>query len=268
MATEARPRVLIVEDEPDMNHLLADVLSAYGFEPIPAATGQEALTILAEQTPDAILLDLMLPDLNGFELCHQLKTSRTTRKIPVVILTALDRPADRRDGYKTGAADYVTKPFTPEGLVARLRACLEHCCAVQAVQKECSHLVLTADLSASINDLKVFNTLTTCLYCMTDLVPDQMEALRRGLISLSDAAGHWAADHRSLAPVQLTIDLTPTRLRLQFQPTSKESEGFLAEHLHPEAAVPSEFTDAGVIDRLMEEAGGVVLEKRLRPPAE
>jgi len=195
-------------------------------------------------------------------LCHRLKTSRATRKIPIVILTALDRPADRRDGYKTGADDYVTKPFTPEGLVARLRACLDRCCEAQ---KECSHLVLSVDLSASINDLKTFNTLTTCLYCMTDLAPEQMEALRKGLISLSDAAGHWAAGHRSLSPVRLTTDLNPTRLHLRFQPTSKESEDFIAEHLDPEAAVPSEFTDAGIIDRVIEEEGGVVLEKRLQP---
>lgn len=263
MAGNDRPNVLIVEDEPDINNLLADVLTAFDFTPLQAMTGQQALSILAVQKPAAILLDLMLPDINGYEICRQIKTSRATRMIPVLILTALDRPVDRRYGYEVGADDYLTKPFTPEGLVARLRACMverEEACSA------CAHLIQTLDLSASINDLKAFNSLATCLYCHTDLEPAQIEALRSGLATLSDTARQWAAGRRFASPVRLTLDLTAERLRLLFQPACEGAQPFLDEHLDADATIPSLFTDAGVIDRVTKENGMVVFEKSLPPP--
>jgi len=125
MTSDAPPRVLIVEDEPDMNDLLADILSAYDFDPMQAASGEQCLAMLAEQPPDAILLDLMLPGMSGIEVCKKLKDSPTTRTIPILILTALDSPPDRRNAYEAGADDYMTKPFAPDALVSRLRACLQ-----------------------------------------------------------------------------------------------------------------------------------------------
>jgi len=124
MPTHDRPRVLVVEDEPDMNNLLADVLRAFDFQPVQAADGREALDRLGEQRPDAVILDLMLPGMSGYELCRRLKTSGETAPIPVLILTALDRETDRRTAYEAGADDYMTKPFAPETLIERLRACL------------------------------------------------------------------------------------------------------------------------------------------------
>ena len=125
MTSDAPPRVLIVEDEPDMNDLLADILSAYDFDPVQAASGEQCLAMLAEQPPDAILLDLMLPGMSGIEVCKKLKDSRATRTIPILILTALDSHPDRLNAYEAGADDYMTKPFAPDALVSRLRACLQ-----------------------------------------------------------------------------------------------------------------------------------------------
>lgn len=262
MANEARLRVLIVEDEPDMNNLLADVLQAFGYDPIQAGSGEQALEILADDRPDAILLDLMLPGISGFELCKQLKGARETRTIPIVILTALDRGIDRRYGFETGADEYMTKPFTPDGLVSRLQACLDRC---RDALEECGHLLVTLELTATLTDLKAFNSLVTCLYCHTDFSPQQIEALRQGLVRLSDAAGEWMSQHRSLPPVRLTMDLNAEHLRLVFQPAADGAADFLAQHLSPEAAVPSSFTDAGVIDQMAREDGVVILSKALPP---
>lgn len=264
MTTDARPRVLIVEDEPDMNNLLADVLSAYGFEPLQATSGEQGLSLLSEHRPDAILLDLMLPGLSGFELCRLLKTSRATRPIPILILTALDRHLDRRYGFESGADDYLTKPFEPDALVARLRACLAECRAV--ADARCP-LASVLEPSGALSDLKTFNALATCLYDRTDLAPEQVEALRKGLVRLSETAGKWATAHGGLLPVRLTVDLNAERLRLVFLPSADGGDGFLAEHLDAEAAVPAAFTDAGVIDRILPEGHGVVLEKALAPRA-
>jgi DNA-binding response OmpR family regulator len=262
MADEKRPRVLIVEDEPDMNNLLAEVLSAYGFTPEQAGDAEQALAHLAARTPDAILLDLMLPGLSGLELCRQLKTSRATRTIPIVILTALDRAADRRHGYETGADDYVTKPFTPEGLVTRLQVCLDQCRDARA---SCGHLTRTLDLTASLADLKMINALATCLYCHTDLPVEQIEALRGGLVAIADAAGQWAVQRRGTSPARMTVDMTGERLQLRFQAIAEGGEAFLAQHLDAEAAVPASFTDAGIIDRVRRDGAEVVIEKAIPP---
>jgi DNA-binding response OmpR family regulator len=258
MTNDQRPRVLIVEDEPDMNSLLAEILTAYGYEPVRASDVEEALASIARQAPDALLLDLMLPGRSGLELCRQLKTSRETRCIPIVICTALDRPVDRRHGYEAGADDYVTKPFTPEGLVARLAACL-------AAPAGSDHLVLAMDLAASLADLKSVNLLVTHLYGRTDLPPRDIEALRAGLVALADAADRWAASHRGAAPVRLTADFDGQRLELRFHPIAEGGEAFLAEQLDPESPVPAGFTDAGLIDRIRREGGDVVLEKAVPP---
>ena len=288
MTNDRRPRVLIVEDEPDMNSLLAEVLTAYGYEPVRASDVEEALAAIAREAPDALLLDLMLPGRSGLELCRQLKTSRQTRRIPIVICTALDRAADRRNGYEAGADDYVTKPLTPEGLVARLAACLPSRpglpeagppppkagppredragrAAPGASPAESGRLVLAMDLTASVADLKSLNLLVTQLYWRTDLPPEEIEALRAGLVALADAAERWAASHRGTAPVRLAMDLDGLRLELRFRSIAEGGEAFLAEQLDPESPVPAGLTDAGLIDRIRREDGDVVLEKTFPP---
>jgi len=263
MADAAKVRVLIVEDEPDMNNLLADVLSAYGYQPIQAGSGEEALVILGHERPDAILLDLMLPGLSGYELCRQLKSSRETRSIPVVILTALDRAIDRRYSFETGADEYLTKPFTPDGLVANLANCLARC---RADRERCGVLDMTISLAPTLENLKALNALVTCLYSLTDLAPPEMEALRQGLVQICDAAGQWAQQHGCRSPATLRMDLNGQRMRLSFTPSCEEGAALVAELLDAEAAVPSALVDAGMIDTVAAEGGTVVMEKVLPPP--
>ena len=264
MTGDARPRVLIVEDEPDMNNLLADVLRAYRFEPLQALSGEQGLALLAAGHPDAILLDVMLPGLSGYEVCKQLKSSRATRPIPVLMLTALDRHLDRQRGFEAGADDYLTKPFTPDGLVEQLRACLDR---LRAAADACDGLVRTLELTASLADLKTFNTLATCLYCHTDLPAEKIEALREGLVQVAETAGRWAAAHGGPPPVRLVVDLNPERLRLAFEPATDDGGAFLAEHLDAEAAVPAALVDAGIVDRITPEDGRVVFETAVPPRA-
>jgi DNA-binding response OmpR family regulator len=258
--TDQRPRVLIVEDEPDMNSLEADILSAYGFDPLRAADAEEALHILTQTTPEAIVLDLMLPGLSGLELCRRLKSSRATQGIPIVICSALDATTERRLGYEAGADDYVPKPFTPEALVAGIQGCLD-------AGRPAEGLSLALDLTASLADVKAVNALVTRLYGQPDLAEAQIETLRGGLLAISDAAGRWAVRHRGASPVHLAIDLSRERLVLKFRPAAEGGDAFLAAQLGAESAVPSSFTDAGVIDRLSLTNGEVVLEKAFPPPA-
>jgi two-component system, OmpR family, phosphate regulon response regulator PhoB len=116
--------VLLVDDERDLLSLLDFNLRAAGFETLLATTGEQALAHLRRRVPDLVLLDVMLPDVSGTEICRQLKGNPRTRHVPVVMLTAKGEEVDRVVGFEIGADDYVTKPFSVRELVLRLRAVL------------------------------------------------------------------------------------------------------------------------------------------------
>src|SRR5205807_679387 len=117
-----KPLVLIVEDEVPLVTMLRYNLEREGFAVDAAADGEEALLRIAEQRPDAVLLDWMLPLVSGLEVCRQIRRAPATRSLPVIMLTARGAEGDRIRGLDSGADDYVVKPFSPSELVARLRA--------------------------------------------------------------------------------------------------------------------------------------------------
>jgi two-component system, OmpR family, phosphate regulon response regulator PhoB len=119
-----RPRILVVEDEAALQELLAYNLERAGFAVEQAYDADEARTMIAEQAPDLVLLDWMLPYMSGLELCRQLRRQPATANLPIVMLTARVEERDRLHGLDTGADDYVTKPFSVDELIARVRAVL------------------------------------------------------------------------------------------------------------------------------------------------
>jgi two-component system phosphate regulon response regulator PhoB len=116
--------VLLVDDERDLLSVLDFNLRAAGFETILATTGEEALLHLRRRVPDLVLLDVMLPDVSGTEVCRQIKGDPRTKHVPVVMLTAKGEEVDRVVGFELGADDYVTKPFSVREVVLRLKAIL------------------------------------------------------------------------------------------------------------------------------------------------
>ncbi len=127
MAEPARskPLVLAVDDEEHITELLALGLGYNGFEVERAATGREALAAIDRRRPDLVVLDVMLPDLDGFEVARRLRQSeRGGTRVPVIFLTARDSTADKVEGLRLGVDDYVTKPFSIEELIERVRAVL------------------------------------------------------------------------------------------------------------------------------------------------
>jgi DNA-binding response OmpR family regulator len=117
----AKDTVLIIEDEPDVLDLLRLHLRKEGFSVLEAVDGIQALKLARAKLPTAIVLDLMIPEMRGEDVCRQLKAREATAKIPVLMLTAKARPEDRVAGLELGADDYLTKPFSPRELVLRLR---------------------------------------------------------------------------------------------------------------------------------------------------
>ena len=116
--------VLLCDDERDLLSVLDFNLRAAGFETVLATRGEEALLAIKRRLPDLVLLDLMLPDLPGTEVCRRIKSDPRTRHVPVVMLTAKGEEVDRVVGFELGADDYVTKPFSVRELVLRLKAVL------------------------------------------------------------------------------------------------------------------------------------------------
>jgi len=117
-------RILIVEDDSDIAELVARYLDKAGFATERVASGRDALRQLASRPPDLVVLDLMLPHVDGLEICRQLRASEKTAAVPVIMLTARADESERIVGLEIGADDYLAKPFSPSELVARVRALL------------------------------------------------------------------------------------------------------------------------------------------------
>jgi two-component system phosphate regulon response regulator PhoB len=122
--SDMNSRILVVDDEADIAALVAYNLAREGYRVSTARSGSEALKAAVEETPDLVILDLMLPDLSGFEVLQELRKRSETRDVGVILLTARDAETDRLQGLSLGADDYVSKPFSPRELVLRAGAVL------------------------------------------------------------------------------------------------------------------------------------------------
>jgi two-component system OmpR family response regulator len=116
------PRVLVIDDEPNIRELVQVALKFHGCSVTLGATGKDALTLAASEKPDLIVLDILLPDIDGFEVCRRLRAGGD--EVPVIFLTARDATSDSVTGLTLGGDDYITKPFSVDALVARIRAVL------------------------------------------------------------------------------------------------------------------------------------------------
>ena len=120
----SKEKILVVDDEEDILELVKYNLAKEGYQVVSALSGEQALTRAREDNPDVILLDLMLPGLDGLDVCRHLKNNPNTSAIPVIMLTAKVEDADIVSGLELGADDYITKPFSPRVLLARIKAVL------------------------------------------------------------------------------------------------------------------------------------------------
>ena len=117
-------KILVIDDFPDNVFLLQDRLEKEGYEVIKAYDGQMGMQKAEEENPDLILLDIMLPDISGFEVCKKLSTQESTKMIPIILLTALTEAENTRTGLQAGAFDYIKKPFNRTELLARINSAL------------------------------------------------------------------------------------------------------------------------------------------------
>jgi DNA-binding response OmpR family regulator len=122
--SDAKPTILVADDEEDVRELVAYRLSRSGYDVIDAVDGEEAFRLATEHVPDLMVLDVMMPRLDGYELTRRVRAEESLRSVPVILLTARSQETDVSRGFEVGADDYLRKPFNPDELVARVRAVL------------------------------------------------------------------------------------------------------------------------------------------------
>jgi DNA-binding response OmpR family regulator len=197
-----RGRVLVVDDDRKLCGLLSAYLSTTGFEVFTAGNGDDGLRLLRAEEPDLVVLDVMLPGMDGFEVC---RTMRKTSTVPIIMLTARGEVTDRVVGLELGADDYMAKPFEPRELVARIQAILRRGRSSEGVWKFGPLRVDPERRSAFLNDEAV--PLTTAEFDLLELlIRSRGRVLSRGNI-LDEVKGEaWDAFDRS-------IDVLVSRLR-------------------------------------------------------
>jgi DNA-binding response OmpR family regulator len=120
-----RKRILVVDDETYIVHILEFTLTMEGYEVLTAADGEEALRRLEQDHPDLVVLDIMMPKLDGYEVLRRIRADEEFRQLPVILLSAKGRPIDRETGLEIGADDYIVKPFSPRRLLEKIQDLLE-----------------------------------------------------------------------------------------------------------------------------------------------
>jgi two-component system phosphate regulon response regulator PhoB len=176
--------ILVVEDELDILQLVAHNLKSAGFDVLTAQDGYQALSVAKNHLPQLIILDLMIPGLDGFDVCKELKRSPVTKDIPVLMLTARGEEVDRIVGLELGADDYVVKPFSPRELILRVRAILRrHASEEQAIARwQRDGLVVDLDAHRISVDNAETNLTATEFRLLTELIHNLGKVLTRNTL--------------------------------------------------------------------------------------
>lgn len=148
----SKHKILIVEDDENIMELISYNLGLEGYSVIKAETGEDGAELTSSESPDLILLDLMLPEMDGLEVCRHIKSNPATKSIPVIMVTAKGEESDVVAGLELGADDYVTKPFRPKELIARIRSVLRR---VSRVEQAPSDIIKIHDIEIHVGKREV-----------------------------------------------------------------------------------------------------------------
>jgi DNA-binding response OmpR family regulator len=201
-------RILVAEDDLDIAHLLAHYLQRAGFEAELVSSGRDVLPRLRKAPPDLLLLDIMLPELDGLEVCRAVRSEPATAAIPIIIVTARGEETDRIVGLELGADDYITKPFSPNEVIARIRALLRRAHRTGPADGRLTYGPLSVDVDrhvVRVNDAEIRLTAKEFLL-LQYLMQHRGRVLSRDLL-LSDVWGY------SYTGGTRTVDVHVRRLR-------------------------------------------------------
>ncbi|WP_435006743.1 response regulator [Tundrisphaera lichenicola] len=184
------PTALIVEDEPEANQLLSMLVQLRGFQTDSAFSGGQALEMVDPVRHDLVFLDLMLPDISGYDICRVLKESRSTCTIPVVMVTARLAEENRRQGFFTGASDYVSKPYTPEQIFEAMEQANDW---RQEIARSSSEGQVALEARNEVANYRAICKLRTLLLERTRVSEDMARRIGQVLIDLTSRAIEWGS---------------------------------------------------------------------------
>jgi CheY-like chemotaxis protein len=216
------PTALIVEDEPAANHLLSMLVQLRGYATDSAFSGGEAIEKAGGVHPDLVFLDLMLPDINGYEVCEAIKGRRSTTDIPVVMVTARVAGENWVQGFRAGASEYIAKPYTPDQIFGALAQAETWRRRVEDLDHDGS---LALDAREDVAHLRHANELRSMLLERTRLEEDAINRLATALAEILQRGVDWGrANGRGLV-ADLSFRVEPRRFSL----TLRDKSGWLAE---------------------------------------
>jgi DNA-binding response OmpR family regulator len=241
---------LIVEDHPDQAEMVARLLKLHDFEPFVAGDGETALELARRLAPDVVLLDLMLPDISGYDVCRRLRTDRATMLTPVVMLTALDGADNLIRGFRVGANAYVTKPYGVAELFTAIAA-------ARAWRSEMDRDKLQGEIHVELNsEITLLNDLNDFLLHLCQSTPfdtEQVMHLRQAVMEMAHNAIEWGNKHQTDRLVTIRYRVYDERIEIVVR---DQGPGFDLKNL-PHAAIPDDpFTHLDVRDKLGLRAGG------------
>jgi DNA-binding response OmpR family regulator len=203
--------VLIVDDERDTNDILASLVQARNFEPIQLFAGSQVAAAVRDHVPSLILLDLMLPDIDGFAVCDQLKRDRETNLIPIIMVTALHDAGHRAAGVRVGANGYLTKPFTPDQLFEEIDKALawrhEH-------ETRGTHGEIDFNIRSEATYLQQANDMLADLFAHTPLTERQIKDLKQVVLEMGGNAIEWGHRKNADLVLQITYRIDPEAVTL------------------------------------------------------
>lgn len=204
-------KALIVEDDQDQAELAAQLVKLRNFQPIVAEDGETGYQMAVQCQPDVVLLDLMLPDTSGFEICRRLRSERSTLLTPIVMLTALDDAQNRRHGFRVGANAYVSKPYGAEDLYEAIAAARNW---RERLEREHMHGEIHVELNSETTFLQEVNDFLTSLMMSTPFSEPQVMQLRQAVMEMGQNAIEWGNRHKIDELVRITYRIYPDRVEV------------------------------------------------------
>jgi DNA-binding response OmpR family regulator len=241
---------LIVEDHPDQAQMVAGLLRFRNFQPIIAGTGALGLEYARKHSPDVLILDLMLPDISGFDVCRRLRTDRQTMLTPIVMLTALGDATNRVQGFRVGANAYVTKPYGMQDLINAIEAARAW---RQGIDSGNLQGDIHVELNSEITLLQDLNDFLLALCQSTPLTDEQVAHLRQAVMEMGQNAIEWGNRHQSDRLVNMTYRVFEDRVVITIR---DQGAGFDRKNLPHAAAAEDPFSHLDVRDKLGLRSGG------------
>jgi CheY-like chemotaxis protein len=254
------PTALIVEDEPEANKLLAMLVQLRGYQTESALDGAQAIDLLRDHVPDVIFLDLMLPDVDGYEICRSLKAAGDTREIPVIIVTARITAENRMKSFRAGADDFIPKPYMPDQIFEALAHARNSNGQIEASRLDGEAVLDARDEGETIRSLA---RLRNAIRVRSGLDHETIEELTRALEAIWSHTVEWGNRRRLERVASLKYSLTDSCLTL----TVADEAGWLQARRQLDGNPLAGLVPGGLFDEIVDDSvsRSIQLVKRLRP---